>query len=122
MPDEMSDELKHVMEWTELTQAMLGSAPEFARDCLKGVVDELAGRCNDRWPLEPGGMLAIGVDEIKADFGEKVGLWSDDVRVAFIGKTSLCLFAGMDGPNLTAVVLNEGIDKLADDIEERERG
>lgn len=105
-----ADDLTQVTEWVELTQALVASGPELNRELLKGAVWEIAGRCNARWPLEPGGQLAIGADELEADFD----LIGEDVAIVWIGKTALCLFAGLDGPNLTANVLCAGIDKLAD--------
>jgi len=109
-------DVTEVTEWVRLTQCMIAMDPELNRNTLKRAVANIADRCNDRWPLERGGSLTL----TEGDLGVDMSAFGENVTVTFAGKTALCLFAGVDGPHVTASVLLDGIDDLADAIEREE--
>lgn len=116
--ERFSDEdIEQAMEWVRLTQHMLAMAPEANRNVLKLAVENVTAKCNDRWPLARGSSIEISEDDLGVDMSG----FTENVTVAFAGRTALCLFAGVDGPHMTAQVLIEGIDTLADEIEGRQQ-
>lgn len=108
--------LEHVSKWVALSQNILKAGVEYNRERLKTGVDNIAAKCNDNWEV----VNECGTVEFAADdLGIDLTAITDTVAVAFAGHTAVCVLAGMDGPFLTAQVMKDAIDTMADEIEGR---
>lgn len=108
------EEMDRAAEWSLLMQAVIRMAPEINRDLMKTAIDNLAAKCNERWlEIEREGSVVFNSTEM----GIPLDQFSGDVQEAITGKIAFLLMAGRGGPFETAVILKEGIDDLANEIE-----
>lgn len=112
----MNDDLLAVTVWVDLVAEIVALDPEHNAARVRTGLTRLAARADAQFPqLSSGGLVSLG----PADLDGALSGIPDEMQESFINLTGDCLFRGVDGPNVTAMSMQDTIDQITTKLRSR---